>query len=159
MNTLKASVVVALSLFVMSGCGQKKEEYPALPPEQILSGNAILAPQSVTLEAHSIATPSNATVVTPPPAPTDSSTMELSAPATDKPTNKDIQQALKNAGVYNGPVDGSLGPKSKKAIRQFQTNSGLNADGKVGPRTWKKLSTYLQGAPAAQPAEATPISN
>ncbi|MCC6759031.1 MAG: peptidoglycan-binding protein [Candidatus Omnitrophica bacterium] len=158
MNTLKASAVVALSLVVLSGCGQKKEEYPALPPEQILSGNAILAPQSVTLEAHSIAAPVNATAVTP-SAPTDTATMELSVPVTDKPTNKDIQQALKNAGVYSGPVDGSLGPKSKKAIREFQTNNGLNADGKVGPRTWKKLATYLQSAPAAEPVDAAPISN
>jgi len=38
---------------------------------------------------------------------------------------KIFQQALKNAGVYNGPVDGNLGPKSKKAIRRFQEKNGL----------------------------------
>jgi len=157
MNIFTASVVVALSLVVMSGCGQKKEEYAALSPEQILTGNAILAPQSVTLEAHSIGAPLNTAIST--PFTTDATSMELSAPVTtDKPTNKDIQQALKNAGVYNGSVDGSLGPKSKKAIRDFQTQNGLNADGKVGPRTWKKLATFLQGAPAAEPAADT-ISN
>jgi peptidoglycan hydrolase-like protein with peptidoglycan-binding domain len=157
MNTLKASVVVALSLVVLSGCGQKKEEYAALPPEQILTGNAILAPQSVTLEAHNLSAPINSTVST--SLPMDTTSMELSAAVpTDKPTNKDIQQALKNAGVYSGSVDGSLGPKSKKAIRDFQTQNGLNADGKVGPRTWKKLATFLQTAPAAEAVEST-ISN
>ena len=158
MNTLKASVVVAVSLIVMSGCGQKKDEYAALPPEQILTGNAILAPQSVTLEAHSIAPAGAAAVITPLPA--DPTSVELSAlsVATDKPTNKDIQQALKNAGVYTGSVDGSLGPKSKKAIRDFQEQNGLNADGKVGPRTWKKLATYLQSVPVAETGDST-ISN
>ncbi|MCB9771623.1 MAG: peptidoglycan-binding protein [Candidatus Omnitrophica bacterium] len=92
-------------------------------------------------------------------APMDSSSLELtSAPVTDKPTNKDIQQALKNAGTYNGPIDGSIGPKTKKAIRDFQVQTGLNADGKVGPRTWKKLSSHLN-AVSVESAEPMTISN
>lgn len=54
-----------------------------------------------------------------------------------------IQQALKNANLYDGKIDGSLGPKTKNAIMQFQEQNGLNADGKVGPKTWVKLSQYL----------------
>ena len=65
------------------------------------------------------------------------------AEAADKPTNKQIQQALKNAGVYNGKVDGTIGPKTKKAIEIFQAQNGLKADGKVGRKTWKALSAYL----------------
>ncbi len=61
----------------------------------------------------------------------------------DKPTPKQIQQALKNAGVYKGKVDGTIGPKTKKAIEEFQAQNGLKADGKVGPRTWKALSAHL----------------
>ena len=60
-----------------------------------------------------------------------------------KPTNKEIQQALKNAGLYDGKVDGTIGPKTKKAIEAFQSQNGLKADGKVGRKTWKILSTYL----------------
>lgn len=118
----------------------KKEEAISLPPEQVLSGNAILAPQSVTLEAHNTALPVNATtavVAEPSSCPLEFTSEETS----DKPTNKNIQQALKNAGIYNGPVDGNIGPKSKKAIRDFQTQNGLSPDGKVGARTWKKLSS------------------
>lgn len=137
MITIKASLCVALSLIFVAGCGSKKEDALSLPPEQILAGNAILAPQSVTLEAYNIITPGNASM--------DSTSMELSGSiVSDKPTNKDIQQALQNAGIYKGSIDGNIGPKSKKAIRDFQIQNGLSADGKVGSRTWKKLSVYLQ---------------
>ena len=60
-----------------------------------------------------------------------------------KPTPKLIQQALKNAGLYDGKVDGNIGPRTKKAIEAFQSQNGLKADGKVGRKTWKALSVYL----------------
>jgi len=69
-------------------------------------------------------------------APDDSSTIT-------KPTNEEIQQALKNAGIYDGKVDGKIGPKTKKAIENFQSQNGLKADGKVGRKTWKLLAPYL----------------
>ncbi len=59
--------------------------------------------------------------------------------------DQQIQTALKNAGLYQGNIDGKLGPKTKKAIEQFQTNNGLKADGKVGPKTWTALQQYLTG--------------
>ncbi|MBM3244347.1 MAG: peptidoglycan-binding protein [Candidatus Omnitrophica bacterium] len=60
-----------------------------------------------------------------------------------KPTTVQIQQALKNAGYYAGNVDGKKGPKTLKAIEDFQKASGLAADGKVGPKTWAELSKHL----------------
>ncbi|MCX5680431.1 MAG: peptidoglycan-binding domain-containing protein [Candidatus Omnitrophica bacterium] len=56
---------------------------------------------------------------------------------------KDIQRALKNAGFDVGTVDGKIGPKTKKAIEDFQKSKGLKADGKVGPKTWMELEKYL----------------
>jgi peptidoglycan hydrolase-like protein with peptidoglycan-binding domain len=61
----------------------------------------------------------------------------------DKPSLQDIQKALKNAGFYKGEVDGVLGPKTKKAIEDFQAENSLIVDGKVGSKTWGKLKTYL----------------
>ena len=58
-----------------------------------------------------------------------------------------IQTALKNAGLYQGAIDGKIGPASKRAIEAFQTAHGLKADGKVGPRTWAALEPYVSGAP------------
>jgi len=60
-----------------------------------------------------------------------------------KPTDIDIQTALKNAGFYAGNIDSKIGPKSKKAIEDFQSANGLKVDGKVGAKTWGALSKYL----------------
>ena len=73
------------------------------------------------------------------------------AAATDKPSPKQIQQALKNAGLYSGKIDGNIGHKTKKAIEEFQAQNGLKADGKVGAKTWKILSTHL--------GQATEVAN
>ncbi|MCU0665774.1 MAG: peptidoglycan-binding protein [Candidatus Omnitrophica bacterium] len=56
-----------------------------------------------------------------------------------RPKAKQIQAALKNAGYYNGPVDGKIGKRTRKAIRNFQKDNGLQVDGKVGKDTWAKL--------------------
>jgi peptidoglycan hydrolase-like protein with peptidoglycan-binding domain len=72
-----------------------------------------------------------------------------------KPTDKEIQAALKNAGYYTGAIDGKIGPKSKKAIEDFQKANGLKVDGKVGPKTWAALSSYLNLAPAADTAASS----
>ena len=73
-----------------------------------------------------------------------------------KPSSREIQTALKNAGYYAGTVDGKIGPQSKKAIEAFQKDNNLKVDGKVGPKTWAILSSYLsQVAPATTAKEKT----
>lgn len=57
---------------------------------------------------------------------------------------KNIQVALKNAGFYNGPIDGKIGKGTKKAIVDFQKANGLVADGVIGKQTWLKLNKYLK---------------
>lgn len=59
-----------------------------------------------------------------------------------KPSIRDVQEALKNAG-FNVTVDGKMGPKTRQAIKDFQTKVGLKADGRVGPQTWEKLGRHL----------------
>lgn len=59
-----------------------------------------------------------------------------------------IQRALKNAGYYQGNVDGKVGPATKDAVKAFQGDNGLTADGVVGRQTWDKLKAYLGGATA-----------
>lgn len=65
------------------------------------------------------------------------------AAASTKATTREIQQALKNAGFYQGAVDGKLGPQSRSAIKEFQRVHGLKDDGVVGKQTWAKLQPYL----------------
>jgi peptidoglycan hydrolase-like protein with peptidoglycan-binding domain len=63
-----------------------------------------------------------------------------------KASTRDIQAALKNAGYYNGKVDGVKGKQTKKAIKEFQKANGLKADGIVGSRTWELLSKHAGGS-------------
>ena len=56
-----------------------------------------------------------------------------------------IQKALKNAGYYQGNVDGKIGSATKDAVKAFQRDNGLEADGVVGRRTWDKLKVHLEG--------------
>ena len=65
------------------------------------------------------------------------------AEALEKPGAQDIQEALKNANLYEGKIDGVIGPKTREAIEAFQSKNGLKVDGKVGPKTWEKLKEYL----------------
>ncbi|PIU42423.1 MAG: hypothetical protein COS99_00225 [Candidatus Omnitrophica bacterium CG07_land_8_20_14_0_80_42_15] len=58
-------------------------------------------------------------------------------------TPKQLQTALKNAGFYNGEIDGSIGKTTRSAIKEFQKANDLHADGIVGKRTWAQLKKHL----------------
>ena len=59
-------------------------------------------------------------------------------------STKQIQQALKSAGFYNGQVDGKSGSQTKQALKDFQKAQGLEADGVVGSRTRTALAKFLE---------------
>ncbi|MBP7836054.1 MAG: peptidoglycan-binding protein [Candidatus Omnitrophica bacterium] len=56
---------------------------------------------------------------------------------------KDIQVALKNAGFYQGNIDGRIGRQTREAIKAFQKANNLKADGKLNKRTRAALMEYL----------------
>ncbi|MDQ4144271.1 MAG: peptidoglycan-binding protein, partial [Actinomycetota bacterium] len=52
-----------------------------------------------------------------------------------------LQSLLRNPLGYDpGPIDGIFGSKTETAVKEYQTNNGLVADGIVGPRTWALLN-------------------
>lgn len=53
-----------------------------------------------------------------------------------------IQLALKRAGFNPGSIDGQWGPSTIRAVKKFQHQHGLHADGVVGDNTWAKLQQY-----------------
>jgi len=58
-------------------------------------------------------------------------------------TPQEVQTGLRNAGYYTGAIDGKLGSRSKKAIKEFQTDHDLQSDGIIGKKTWTELKNYL----------------
>ncbi|MDD4406989.1 MAG: peptidoglycan-binding protein [Bacilli bacterium] len=61
---------------------------------------------------------------------------------------KDLQQILTELMYYQGPIDGVFGSSTNVAVRKFQTNNRLAADGIVGRSTWSAL-VYLYSPLAA----------
>lgn len=57
---------------------------------------------------------------------------------------KQIQQRLSGWGYDIGKVDGIYGPKTKKAVIQFQKKYGLQPDGIAGPLTLEKMGLYFK---------------
>lgn len=149
--SLALAVLVTL---VVSGCEQqaKQEESPDtsvnILSETALPTNAVV----MTTEAQSTA--SLELAVSDPTALPLAEPQALTSMAMDaatKPSIQQIQTALKNADFYHGKVDGVSGPQTKRAIRNFQSQNNLAADGKVGPKTWQKLQEYLNAAPSIDP--------
>ena len=136
--------------FYMFGCGKKQaaieesQEPMSMEAMSAMSTNVQTAPATKVPEAK---------VETTQPAPVSQAKLEPLPPAGPyKPKATDIQTALKNAGLYNGAIDGKIGPKTKNAIEEFQKANGLKADGKVGTKTWAALSRHLN----PQPSPTTP---
>lgn len=132
-------VLVAFMFTALNGCTKKQEaedlQQITLESLNTVSSPAQVLPQDVNLPV----------VATPAAAPAKD-LMPLPPQGPYKPTDIEIQTALKNAGFYSGNIDGKIGPKSKKAIEDFQSANGLKVDGKVGAKTWEALGKYLNVA-------------
>ena len=143
MKNLVLVLVVVFTLTTFIGCNKKKKE-EAADLNGVVTENVVSVTDTTGQNADINSVPvvvENASASTEVAEPAMASA--ASKDVTGKPTNKEIQQALKNAGLYDGKVDGHIGAKTKKAIEAFQTQNGLKADGKVGHKTWKALSVYL----------------
>lgn len=55
---------------------------------------------------------------------------------------KELQALLRDAGFYEGKIDGVKGRMTRKAIRRFQRAAELTVDGIAGPKTLEALSRY-----------------
>lgn len=122
---MKKKIFFSLVLMVIySGCA-KREETKILEPEELLKEEQVIK-------------------VVPP----EISSSPSLAPEEEKVLqNKRIQEALKIAGFYTGEIDGKIGPKTREAIKKFQSAKGLKADGIVGPQTWRELEKILFSKP------------
>ena len=137
---------VSVVVVYLIGCAQKKKEEEFLTMDELGAISmepatvSELKPEAKTGPIVSEIPPESVPTIPPPP---------TASSVSNKPGNREIQTALKNAGYYIGEIDGKIGRITKKAIEDFQEANGLGVDGKVGLQTWSILSKYLtiQAAP------------
>lgn len=71
-----------------------------------------------------------------------------------KPSHPDditlIQTELKYLGYDPGPANGCCSPKTKRAIKQFQIEHGIQSNGAVGPLTERSLLKAIEARAALQ---------
>jgi peptidoglycan hydrolase-like protein with peptidoglycan-binding domain len=58
---------------------------------------------------------------------------------------KALQKRLDQLGYANGANDGVFGNQTERAVKKFQRDHGLPADGVVGPKTWRMLGIDVKG--------------
>lgn len=55
-----------------------------------------------------------------------------------------VQTALLGQGIFNGPINGIVGPTTRAALRIFQSSHGLTATGTITPETLDALKVSSQ---------------
>ena len=68
-----------------------------------------------------------------------------------------VQTALEKLGYDPGTIDGLDGPKTQKAVREFQAAESIGIDGIVGPVTRQALVDRLarEAEPPPEPEQAS----
>lgn len=92
---------------------------------------------------------------TPQPKGPSSASMPILREGATGPAVKDLQLLLNQHGA-SLDADGKFGPKTTKAVKDFQAKAGLDADGVVGPNTWDALSAAKPTPPAPVPPPTPP---
>jgi hypothetical protein len=81
-------------------------------------------------------------------------------------TVKQIQSSLQAQGMYNGPIDGVMGPQTQRAVAAYQQKQGLPQTAVLDLRTVQSLTGETGGAgpmsatrPENRPVETPPPEN
>lgn len=138
-RVIAATVILLLMATAFCGCS-KQDEATATPiPTDTLAPTIVVTP-APTVEA------------SPTPEATESASSDSSASSSSSSSSssgvlkitmdgeavKEAQERLKALGYLN-KVTGYFGTDTERAVKEFQTNNGLDADGKIGPSTSKTL--------------------
>ena len=75
------------------------------------------------------------------PAASQASDTSTTADSLRKDSIRWAQVELRYRGLYKGSLDGVLGAKTKRALTQFQQNSGLNQTASLDAQTWEALTS------------------
>jgi peptidoglycan hydrolase-like protein with peptidoglycan-binding domain len=98
---------------------------------QGVGGTPLDTPRSLAPSSPSTSAPSGARTMS--ASSSVSSTTNAAQASPDQVT--DAQRALRQQGLYKGPVDGKIGPETRTAISQFQKQNGLKQTAQLDEQT------------------------
>ena len=129
----------------------KKDGIAGKETQDAIYSESALRPDSTPTPAP---TPEPTPTPTPTPAPTYKVPGVIVQSGSEGADAKTVQRRLRDLGYYTGKIDGEFGKASVDALKRFQTENGLKADGKAGKATYKVLfSDKAKAAPTPTPEQ------
>ena len=149
---LVKTILLYLTMVISAATGVSPEVTP------------IPASQVSTPAPYVTATPDPQSLITPAPTAAPTQARYITLILNDEGSNvRRLQRRLVELGyLESGAVDGKYGPKTKRAVEQFQKKNGLRADGIAGTQTQQMMFEspnviYYNSATATPVPTATPI--
>jgi peptidoglycan hydrolase-like protein with peptidoglycan-binding domain len=134
------TVAVIGLAFLTLACSQKQEPPPAVSGSSTPASSS--SPPPLAPPQHAVKhRPSNVAML----------------PVT-RETVREIQTALQRDNFYSGPIDGMIGPSTRKAITAYQRQHGLPQSAALDWPTLQQLASAAQpgNAPAATSGSSSP---
>ena len=137
-------VIIALIVKSMFGAGEPAKVQPTNTPavqqqQNAQAGNFIVFGATPTPAPRVEVTPTPAIEVTPTPAPVAAKTYVTLRKGDEGPDVVTLQQALAELGYLTGAADGNFGTGTQTAVKKFQEDNNLDADGIAGKMTQEAL--------------------
>ena len=138
-------VIIALIVKSMFGAGDVNQPQPTNVPVQqqqsqsAQAGNFIVFGATPTPAPRVEVTATPKIEVTPTPAPVEAKTYVTLRKGDEGPDVVTLQQALAELGYLSGAADGNFGTGTQTAVKKFQQDRGLDADGIAGKMTQEAL--------------------
>ena len=138
-------VIIALIVKSMFGAGEppKVQQNTAPAAQQQVqnspAGNFIVFGATPTPAPRVEVTPTPAIEVTPTPAPVAAKSYITLRKGDEGPDVVTLQQALAELGYLTGAADGNFGTGTQTAVKKFQEDNNLDADGIAGKMTQEAL--------------------
>ena len=140
-------VIIALIVKSMFGAGDVNVNKPQDTQAPVVqqqnqsaqAGNFIVFGATPTPAPRVEVTPTPAIEVTPTPAPVEAKTYTTLRKGDEGPDVVTLQQALAELGYLSGAADGNFGTGTQTAVKKFQQDNNLDADGIAGKMTQEAL--------------------